>query len=93
MRNLSWDFFKIFSHPNCGETRQHISEKLVVTFLVAEMFLVGVAAASVRWILLHKNPLIDIDLLCKIEAPGNMMYSRSFSIIHKTENQNDNHQC
>ena len=31
----------------------------------------------------------DIDLLRKIEAPSNMMYSRSFSIIHKTENQND----
>ena len=35
----------------------------------------------------------DIDLLRKIEAPSNMMYSQSFSIIHKTENQNDNHQC
>ena len=33
----------------------------------------------------------DIDLLCKIEAPSNMMYSQSFSIIHKTENQNDNY--
>ena len=33
----------------------------------------------------------DIDLLRKIEAPSNMMYSQSVSIIHKTETISANH--
>ena len=61
IKNFCRHLVKVFSHPNGCQSRHQLSQKLIVAFLVAEIFLVGVVTASVRWILLHKNPLADVD--------------------------------